>query len=149
MLGKYIILAAVMAFFGGCATYRDIYQEQLDNLPQHYSQFDLVLAWKIVAAGSETDIEGVVKNVRYAHIDNIEIWVSVLSPAGKPEARSVSFVIPRMLELDEIAPFSLKLPAQTTPGAKLLFTYMYKAYEGGDKRGLRWMQSFEAEVPAR
>ena len=148
MVKRFLVLVLMLALTGGCAPYRDIYGEELDSLPFHYSQFDLRLAWNITVAGPETLIEGVVKNVRYAEVDGVEIWVSALDARGGTVARSASFVIPRQLKEDDIAPFSVKLPLAAEPGTKLLFTYRYHAHEDSDD-DMGWMQSFRAEVPAR
>jgi hypothetical protein len=138
----------VLAVTAGCASYRDVYGEQLDSLPFHYSQFDLRMAWNIKVAGPETLIEGVVKNVRYAEMDGVEIWVSALDAKGDTLARSVSFIIPRQLKEDDVVPFSVKLPLAAEPGTELLFTYRYNAHEDVED-GVGWMQSFRSEVPAR
>jgi hypothetical protein len=148
MAKRFLFLVLVLAVTGGCTSYRDVYREQLDNLPFHYSQFDLRVAWNIQVAGPETLIEGVVENVRYFEMDGVEIWVSALDAKGGTLARSVSFVIPRQLREDDIAPFSVKLPLAAVPGTQLLFTYRYHAHEDAED-GVDWMQSFRTEVPAR
>lgn len=137
----------------GCASYPDVNLQRLSTLPQHYSQFDAVLAWEVKRAGSETVIDGVFKNVRYNEMDGIEVWVAALDSAGKTVARSASYIMPHMLGMDAAAPFSLKLPLKAVSGSKLRFTYRYTALEGGGNDGGvsagNWMQSFDAEVPGR
>jgi len=149
-----IMLALSAALLGACSTYHDNSRELLQTLPHHYSQFDLQLAWETRTAGGETLVDGVVKNVRWAYMYDLEIWVAALGTGGKAVARSVSYIIPRQLNQDETAPFSLKLPIATPPGTKLRFTYQYRGSDGGDERrlgdgGTRWTQSFEAVVPAK
>ena len=121
----------------------------MSSLPQHYDQFDLRLAWGTKTTGTEILIEGLVKNVRYLRVDDLEIWVAVLDAQGRTVARSVGYIIPPALALDEIAPFSLKLPVPALPGTKLRFTYLYAAFEGDGHHELKWTQSFDAEVPAK
>jgi len=147
------LLALIAALLGACATYHDTSRQRFAALPQHYSQFDLQLAWEIKPAGGDTVVDGVAKNVRYAYMYDLEIWVAILDARGKVAARSVSFIIPRQLEQDDSAAFSLQLPVAAPPGTKLRFTYQYRGSDGGDGErsggGLvPWMQSFETEVPA-
>jgi hypothetical protein len=153
MMKRVAILAIALLLSVGCATYQGTGRQRLQTLPQHYSQFDLVMGWETRVVGGKTVVDGVVKNVRYAEMYDLEIWVAVLDQAGKVKARSVSYVIPRKLDLDQSADFSLKLPVAAAPGTRLRFTYRYRGSEGGEglggglERGTNWMQSFEAVVP--
>lgn len=151
-----ISVAIIMAvLLGGCATanYPDVSRQRMASLPGHYTQFDLQLAWATRAVGDHTVVEGIARNVRWAYMYDLEIWVAIVDPAGKEVARSASFVIPRKLEQDGAAPFSVKLPKPAPPGTKLRFTYQYRGSDGGDREreggagGMRWMQSFESTVP--
>jgi hypothetical protein len=149
-----IFLALGAALLGACATYHNVNRERLETLPQHYNQFDLRLAWETRVADGTTIIDGVAKNVRYAYMYDLEIWVEAFDPAGKLLARSVQFVIPRQLDMDEYTPFTLKLPAAVPPGTRLHFSYRYRGSDGGDRHrmgegGTPWMQSFDAAVPGR
>lgn len=148
-----ILLIAI--FLGSCAAYPDRTLQRLETLPQRYSQFDVVMAWEIKTADGKSMVDGVIRNVRYYVMYGLEVWVAVLDPAGKVKSRSVSFIIPSELKLDESAPFTVKLPAVVEPGTRLRFTYKYRGSDGGD--GVRgdglgatdWMQSFEISAPAR
>lgn len=149
-----LVWALMAALLGACTTYRDTSRQKLETLPQRYSQFDLMLAWQTTVVGGNTFVEGAVKNQRYAYMYGLEIWVAVLDTAGKVVARSVSFVIPSQLGMDETAEFSLKLPVAAAPGTRLRFTYKYFGSDGGDRHGsgeggMNWMQSFDTVVPAR
>lgn len=148
MLKRLLLLALTMTFLGSCAPYRDVYREQLDTLPHRYSQFDVKLAWDARVVGTDIYINGVVENVRYFLMEGVEVWGVVRDATGNTVARSASFIIPNELKQYETAPFSLKLPAQTVPGAKLVITYRYLAHED-QEQGISWMQSFEAEVPEK
>jgi hypothetical protein len=155
MLLRVLVVAAALTLSAGCSSYRDTSRQRMQALPQHYSQFDLRMGWATRAANGKTVVEGVVKNVRYAVMYDLEVWVAVLDAAGKVRVRSVSFVIPRQLNLDETAEFSLKLPVVVEPGTRLRFTYRYRGSEGGEgvggglERGTNWMQSFETVVPPK
>lgn len=147
MVRRFFVLLLLGLGLAGCVTFPDVNRQRLETLPEHYANFDMALAWetKPVAAGLEVD--GVVKNRRYERMVEIEVWVAILDKAGNVVARSVSYVIPRVLLLDEVAPFDLTVPAPAPPGTRLRFTYRYYTHE--QENGLGWMQSFETEVPAR
>jgi hypothetical protein len=146
MMRRLLFLVVAAGLISGCVPFRDIYREQLGTLPHRYAQFDVKMAWQARVVGEELFIDGVVKNIRYAEMDSLEIRASLRDSRNNAVARSTSFIIPHRLKLDESAPFSLKLPLQTAPGGKLLFTYQYRFQEAGED-GDRWMQSFETEAP--
>jgi hypothetical protein len=135
----------------GFASTSDVMREQLKTLPQHYSQFDVNMAWDVKTVGGNTVINGVVRNIRYASMEDLEIWVALHDAKGKLLGRAVSFVIPRRLDMDVTAPFDIKLPMVASPGSKFIFTYKYAGSDGGGNDGTRgggvnWMQSFESSV---
>jgi hypothetical protein len=133
----------------GFSSISDKLKDEMVNLPQHYTQFDVKLGWEIKAGTNSTTVEGIIQNIRYARMENIEIWVSALDGSGKQIGRATSYVIPLQLDMNDLTSFSLKLPVATTAGTKLVFTYKYVASDGGsdDGGGINWMQSFEAVVP--
>ena len=141
------VLATLLVSLGGCASYPDVNRQRLESLPQHYSGYDAILSWEVRGSGSETVIDGVLKNFRYGTMDGIEISIAALDPAGKTMARSGDFVVPYQLKLDEIATFSVKLPVSAVPGTKLRFTYKYTGFDGEGGGVGNWMQSFDSAVP--
>ncbi|HEY5512124.1 MAG TPA: hypothetical protein VIK40_00640 [Geomonas sp.] len=151
MVRYLIYLSALVISLGGCASYPDVNRDRLESLPQHYIQFDMILSWQVRSAGAQTVVDGVLKNVRWTFMDDVEVWVAALDASGKPTARSVSFIIPNELRRDEVAPFTVKLPVGVVPGTRLRFTYKYTGSDGGNDgpSATSWMQSFEAEVPKR
>ncbi|MBU5613005.1 hypothetical protein [Geomonas azotofigens] len=132
--------------FSGNTTHSDVNGERFASLPFSYSQFDLALAWELKQAGMETVVEGVGKNLRYAFMEGIEIWIAAVDAAGETRARNVCFVIPRQVRQDGTFPFSVKLAVPVEPGMQLKFTYKYNGSDGGDG-GVNWMQSFDWTVP--
>ncbi|HBA89315.1 MAG TPA: hypothetical protein DCZ75_15410 [Geobacter sp.] len=156
MVRRMSMLLLITALLGACATYPDRTLQRLETLPQRYSQFDAVMAWETKTVGGNTVVDGVIRNIRYHVMYDVEIWVSVLDAAGKVRSRSVGYIVPSQLNLDQSTGFTVKLPMVAEPGTRLRFTYKYRASEGGDDRfgsGLGrptdWMQSFETAVPAR
>lgn len=147
-----IILLLAAALLSACATYPDPQQQRLQSMPQRYSQFDLVMGWEVKPSDGGTVVQGMVKNVRYYMMRGLEIWVAPLDSAGKEITRSVTYIIPNDLLLDQSADFTVKLPVHVTAGERLRFTYKYFGSDGGDGArggGMDWMQSFVTVVPAR
>jgi len=117
---------------------------QPESVLHQYSSFDAMISWKIICVEGKTFINGDFKNIRYAFMENVEVWVVLLDPAGKKVCRGSDFILPCRLDKNLVAEFSIELPAATLVGAKLVFTYKYDGSDGGD--GMKWMQSFEASV---
>lgn len=146
------VFLMLSALLGACASYPDYRQQRLASLPQHYKQFDVIMGWEVGAADGATVVQGVVKNVRYFMMRDLEIWVAQLDSKGKVAARGMTFIIPSDLRLDQSADFTIKIPAAVAAGDRLRFTYKYSGSDGGHgvfgNGGTNWMQSFETVVPA-
>ncbi len=152
MVGKLILLMTVLLITCGFTSRSDEMRAQLSTLPQHYANFDVKMAWDIKAVDGNTVIDGVLQNVRYATMENIEIWVAVLDTQGKTVQRAADYVVPLRLDRDDTTAFSVKLPTVAPHGVKLVFTYKYDGFDGGGNDGFGgggagWMQSFESEIP--
>ena len=141
-----ILVTMILLLTGGCATYRSDNLDRMQTLPQHYEQFDIKLAWEVKTVDDSTVIDGVVKNIRYYKMDELEIWVMSLDAVGKVVHRATDFVY--SLRENEVAQFTLKIP-RLASGSRLRFLYRYIGNEGGGDSGgaLSWRQSFESEVP--
>lgn len=148
MVRKALLLMGALFLLGGFTSLPDRLREQLETSPQHYAQFDVKMGWDVKTEDGTTTINGVIQNIRYASMEDIEIWVSSVDANGKIVSRSVAYVIPRRLEMGDLTPFSVTLPTAAPPGAKLVFTYKYSGSDGGgpDDGGVNWMQSFESVV---
>lgn len=118
---------------------------QPDILSQQYSNFDVKMTWDMNTIDGKTVIDGVFQNIRYAMMEDVEIWVALLDSNGKTVSRSVDLVMTRRLNLDEATAFRAVLPTIIPHGAKLVFTYKYVGCDGGD--GTKWMQSFDSYAP--
>jgi hypothetical protein len=151
MLGRLILLMGVMLITCGFTSLSDQMRTQLNALPQQYANFDVKMGWDAKTIDGNTVIDGVVQNVRYATMEDMEIWVALVDANGKTMRRAVDYVIPRQLTMNDATAFSVKLPAVAPHGAKLVFTYRYNGFDGGDvdggAGGSNWMQSFETTTP--
>ncbi|MBU5637943.1 hypothetical protein KOM00_14530 [Geomonas sp. Red69] len=146
------IFLILLLLLGACATYPDLQQQRLAALPHQYKQFDVLMGWEVRPAGGSTVVQGVVKNVRYFRMRNLEIWASQLDGRGKVLVQGMTFVVPSELGLDESADFTIRIPAALAAGDRLRITYKYLGSDGGSHGlgdGTNWMQSFESVIPAR
>lgn len=113
------------------------------SLSQQYTNFDVKMEWDIKIIDRKTVIDGLIRNIRYSKMEDIEIWVKHLDANGKTVARAVDLVMPRQLDLNAVASFTVILLTIVPHSADLVFTYKYNGYDGGD--GSNWMQSFESK----
>ncbi|GFO64788.1 hypothetical protein M1B72_05235 [Geomonas paludis] len=146
------IFLILFLLVGACTTYPDLQQQRMAALPQHYKQFDVLMGYEVLPAGGHTVVQGVVKNVRYFRMRNLEIWAAQLDDRGKVRAQGMTFIMPSELGLDESTDFSIKIPAPLAAGDRLRITYKYFGTDGGSHGlgdGTNWMQNFETIIPAR
>jgi hypothetical protein len=145
-----LVLTVLILSSEGIAATMEVSREQLNNLPQQYSQFDVKMGWDVFHEGDGTVINGLVQNVRYFEMESIEIWVASYDLAGRELDRAVDLVMPTRLKMHEITTFTVRLKNKTPAGSKLMFTYKYLGLEGGgpENGAINWMQSFESVVPS-
>jgi hypothetical protein len=141
---KLFLLLIAITMLTGFTSHTNQLKEQLEQMPHHYSQFDVKIAWNVSVDNSSLMINGIIKNIRYARMEDLEVWVSLIDANGGQVSRSVAFVIPSKLDKDDLAPFTIKLTPISPTGSKLLFTYKYAGSDGGDRDSGFWMQSFES-----
>ena len=144
MFRQFYLLVVLVALLGGCATSQNLNHLQMADMKQSNTHFDMKLAWNVAIRGTETHIEGLIKNTWNTPVTDVEIWISLQDSNANTIARKAYFV-PGFLEKDETAPFSIMLPVRAETGSKLIFTYHYNPHSGGDSD--RWMQSFEMSIP--
>ena len=150
MVKKITVAALLLCVLCGFTSVSDQLKDQLKKMPQHYEQFDLKMGWTVTSEKNDALITGVIQNVRYAFMEDVEIWVSARDSQGKMVARSVDYVVPSRLDKDELAVFTVRLPKAAAKNATLQFTYKYAGSDGGggDGDAIKWMQSFEATLPS-
>jgi hypothetical protein len=144
IMKKLFVLIIAVAVLTGFMSVSNELKAKMEQMPRHYSQFDAKIGWAVTSGNTGTTINGIIKNVRYARMENIEVWVSLFDANGKLLARSVDYVIPTRLVRDDLAPFTILLSSAAPTDGKLIFTYKYVGEDGGDNGGdTAWMQSFE------
>ncbi|GFO57633.1 hypothetical protein GMSM_46400 [Geomonas sp. Red276] len=85
----------------------EVSRERFNALPYRYQQFDMALAWEIRRSEKETVVDGILKNLRYAFMEGIELWVAATGPGGSVRARAACYITPHELRQDELAPFTV------------------------------------------
>jgi hypothetical protein len=147
MLRNMALLLLLVVSLCGFSTMAGQLKEQLMAMPQQYAEFDAKMGWDFAVERGCTVVSGVIQNARYANMEEIELWVSVLDSKGETVARASDFV--RRLDLDEVSAFKVALPILVASGTKLKFTYKYVGSDGGnDGDAMKWMQTFESLMPA-
>ena len=146
MLMRLFVTMIVSLLLAGFMSLSDQLKARMEQMPKHYSHFDVKMGWAVASRDNATTIDGIIKNIRYASMNGIEIWVAILDANGKVSARSVDYVIPNRVARDDVAQFAIKLPVAAPAGSKLLFTYKYVGDDGGgsDNDAIAWMQTFES-----
>ena len=144
-IGESYIMVATRVDLANIGNFKEFIHMQPGAISQQYSNFDLRMTWDIKTIDGKTVVDGFIQNIRYAMMENVEIWVALLDANGKTVCRTVNFVVPRRLDRDETAAFKVEFPTVVPHGAKFVFTYKYEGCDGGD--GTKWMQSFESCAP--
>ncbi len=114
--------------------------------PYRYTAFDINVAWTIVKTDSALDVRGLIKNLRYGQLEDLDISVSLLDKEKKSLAVGGALPIPIVLKPDDYVSFSAPLKgAVLRPGAMLQFVIRYRVHEGADE-DYGWMTSFLADA---
>jgi hypothetical protein len=114
--------------------------------PYRHSAFDFSTVWKTTPAGQGIAIEGLLKNVRYAFVDDLEMTVALRNKDNKLLAKETTFLTPQPLRNGEARPFSLNLRnVAISPGDVLQFSIKCRVDEGRDESFI-WLSSFEVDA---
>jgi hypothetical protein len=131
--------------FTACAT-PPVSQRPLDEYPYRHEAFDLKVAWKTAPTPLGTRVEGMLQNVRYLQIRDVEVTVLLLDPTKRELAKSRSFTAPNYIYQDERASFDLSLPnVAPRKGDLLQFIINYYAVEDNEN-SLVWVTSFTVDA---
>jgi hypothetical protein len=136
-------LAALLLLPIGCASVPAEKQKPFAGFPFRHKGFDFKQAWKTSQSPQGLAVQGVLRNTRYARVEDVEIAVSLLKGRDKV-AEEIAFV-PGTVENDQYCNFAVLLKNVTvSPGDRLQFSVSYRAVEGSNQ--FKWTSIFSANA---
>jgi hypothetical protein len=130
----------------GCGLHLYAPTVNLDEYPYRHNEFDYHYAWKTGATDKGFVVEGFLKNVRYAYIDEVQLTLKVLDKAGKQVAEASDLPMPQQSQEGDVCNFSLLLKNfKPASGDIFLFQLTYTGDEG-QSGGFRWNSSFKVDA---
>jgi len=139
-------LAALLVMAGCGVSYQQVKPVNLAEYPYRHAAFDYKYAWSTLNTDQGVVIEGVMKNVRYAFIESIEIKVELQGKDGKTIARASDFPRPQQTREGDVSHFGLLLKdSKPAAGDIFQFTVHYKGNEGDTSR-VNWISIFKVDA---
>ena len=146
LLKMLAVLAALLVMAGCGVSYQQVKPVNLAEYPYRHAAFDYRYAWSTLNTYQGVVIEGVMKNVRYAFIESIEIKVELQGKDGKTIARASDFPRPQQTREGDVSHFGLLLKdSKPVAGDTFQFTVHYKGNEGDTSR-LNWISIFKVDA---
>ena len=141
-----LVAMALLVVFTGCAATPAARTSPFAGYPFRHADFDFKVAWKTSPSGSGISVDGILKNVRYYQVGDVQLWVKVLNKANKVLAEESTLFMPLPLEMDDYRPFSVTLQnVALAPGDMLNFVIMYRVID--DRRSsFNWLSSFTVDA---
>ena len=139
-------LLSMLVSITGCVMISVPSRQPFAGLPYRYNSFDLKVAWKAEPTRQGLALDGVLKNVRYARMDDLDVTVSLLDPRQGIFAKAKTFVIPRSANLDEYRNFDMVLENATLKkGDMFRFDIHYVAVDDHNST-LNWYTTFTVDA---
>ena len=141
---RHFAIMTLFALMTGCATVeRPPLTER--TYRNSYSFHDLMISWETASNAETVTIIGTLKNQSYYYLRDPELTAVLLGSDGRPLAEGTFFFFPHQLALDEIAPFTIRIPVKKGEiPYRIRFTYRYRLAEEG-MFGFPRFHSFEAQ----
>ena len=141
-----LALVSLLILSACSALYAATQQYPAAGYPYRHSDFDYKIAWKTTQANNEVIIKGVLKNVRYSHIELVELTIFLQGPDGKIRARATAIPFPQQSQMNEVVSFSAKVHnVALNPGDTLQFSIHYSGSDGGGS-GVDGYRTFAADA---
>jgi hypothetical protein len=97
------------------------------DFPHHQSAFDLQVGWKSVVSGTDLYIEGVLRNVRFFQVYDLDVTVYLYDRNGSLKARGGDLPVPVPVSQGDAAEFRVALgPVAISPGDQLEIKVIYR-----------------------
>src|ERR1700694_5319392 len=105
--GRMILMSVLMLGLVACGSLQSAQQSPVAEYPFRHSAYDLKVAWKTSVIDRNLVINGLLKNVRYRRIADVELTVSVIDKDNKTLASNRTLLLPVPVDMDNYVPFGL------------------------------------------
>ena len=144
ILKRVAALLSVLISLSACAAPHAM-QNPAAEFPFRHNDFDFRYAWKTNQTDQGIYIGALIKNVRYAAAEEVEVTVTLLNKEHKVISENTAFPIPQLITKGDYRSIGLLLKgAKLSEGDQLRFLVSYKASEGS--QGLSWRSSFTVDA---
>jgi len=141
-----VMLVTLLAAFAGCASLSAFRKDPFDGYPFRHDDFDFRYAWKTTPAGQGAVVDGILMNVRYYQVVNMQLWVKVLNKEKKVLAERSTLFLPLPVDSYDYRSFSVKLDnVALSAGDVLKFTILYRVNDDY-KSSSSWLSSFTVDA---
>lgn len=141
-----IVTLVMLAALTAVPTVRAADGSPAAGMPYRYDNFDFKYAWRTVQVDRGLAVDGLLKNVRYASVDDVVLTVSLLNREGKLLADATTFPIPQQIRMDYDSPFDVVLKGVVlSQGDLLRFQIRYRV-DDGDSNSFNWLGSFTVDA---
>lgn len=143
---KILMLLSMLALSGCSVNHDAVRQSPAAGFSYRHTDFDYKVAWNTTQAENEVVIDGILKNVRYTNIEQLDLTIFLRGPDGKLRARVTTIPFPQQSKIDEVASFSAQMHNITIKqGDTLQFLIHYLGTEGAGG-GIDWISTFSADA---
>jgi hypothetical protein len=131
LLTRFVASLAVVISLTACAAPNAVTLSPAAEYTYRHNDFDFRYAWKTSQTDKGIGIEGLIKNVRYPAVEDVEVRVSLLNKEKKLIAEDVTFPIPQTIRIEDYRSFEILLKnAKISEGDQLQFLVSYSISEG-------------------
>ena len=142
---KTVFLGAALFLLASCRAYVPP-QSLPENCPFSHKSYDISFCWKVDRSVDRFTIAGYATNTRFAFIEELEVWATLLDETGKALGEATAFVIPLQIPMDDTEAFSLAVPLRSeVKPAKIRFFYRYRLTRVDDDKSPQ-INSFETDL---
>jgi hypothetical protein len=110
-----------------CSSYRREFDANPPFAPHYYRNFDVEVTWQTERTVQDLRLSGVVTNLRYAYLRDLELKLRFLDEKGNVLARETLTDFPTYIPSGKPAPFhvNLSLPKGASPSRiRINYTYL-------------------------
>ena len=145
ILTRVAVSLTVLISLTACATSDAVKHNPAETFTYQHRAFDLRYAWKTSQTDQGVRVDGLIRNIRYANIERIDIKVSLLNKAHQLISEGVAYPVPQPIQINEYRNFDLLLKnAKISEGDLLQFLVNYSASEG--QNGINWTSNFTVKA---